>query len=38
VPDQNLNTDPRDLSCPNKFNSVQRAPLLPDLARPGSAS
>ena len=33
VPDQNLNTDPRDLSCPNKFNSVQRAPQ-----RPGSAS
>ena len=31
VPDQNLNTDPRDLSCPNKFNSVQRAPLRPDL-------
>jgi hypothetical protein len=38
VPDQNVNTDPRDLSCPNKFNSVQRAPLRPDLARPGSAS
>jgi hypothetical protein len=38
VPDQNLDTDPRDLSCPNKFNSVQRAPLRPDLARPGSAS
>jgi hypothetical protein len=33
VPDQNLNTDPRDLSCPNKFNSVKRAPQ-----RPGSAS
>ena len=31
VPDQNVNTDPRDLSCPNKFNSVQRAPT-----RPGS--
>ena len=38
VPNQDLNTDPRDLSCPNKFNSVQRAPLRPDLARPGSAS
>ena len=38
VPDQNPNTDPRELSCPNKFNSVQRAPLRPDLARPGSAS
>jgi hypothetical protein len=24
VPDQNPNTDPRDLSCPNKFNSVER--------------
>ena len=33
VPDQNVNTDPRDLSCPNKFNSVQRTPN-----RPGSAS
>ena len=26
VPDQNPNTDPRDLNCPNKFNSVERAP------------
>ena len=25
VPDQNPNTDPRDLTCPNKFNSVERA-------------
>ena len=25
VPDQNPNTDPRELSCPNKFNSVERA-------------
>jgi hypothetical protein len=25
VPDQNPNTDPRDLSCPNKFNAVERA-------------
>lgn len=25
VPDQNANTDPRDLHCPNKFNSVERA-------------
>ena len=33
VPDQNTNTDPRDLSCPNKFNAVQRAP-----SHPGSAS
>jgi hypothetical protein len=24
VPDQNPNTDPRELSCPNKFNSVER--------------
>jgi len=23
IPDQNLNTDPRDLNCPNKFNSVE---------------
>ncbi len=38
VPNQDLNTDPRDLSCPNKFNAVQRAPLHPYLARPGSAS
>ena len=29
VPDQNPDTDPRDLSCPNKFNSVQRAPCVP---------
>src|SRR6266404_3569625 len=25
IPDQNPNTDPRDLNCPNKFNSVERA-------------
>jgi hypothetical protein len=25
IPDQNPNTDPRELSCPNKFNSVERA-------------
>jgi hypothetical protein len=25
VPDQNPNTDPRELSCPNKFNAVERA-------------
>ena len=24
VPDQNPNTDPRDLNCPNKFNAVER--------------
>lgn len=33
VPDQNVDTDPRELSCPNKFNSVERSP-----SRPGSAS
>ncbi len=27
VPDQNPNTDPRDLNCPNKFNSVERERL-----------
>jgi hypothetical protein len=32
VPDQNVNTDPRDLSCPNKFNAVQRAPKQPGSA------
>ena len=37
VPDQNVNTDPRDLSCPNKFNSVQRAPH-GSGSRPGSPS
>jgi hypothetical protein len=25
VPDQNVNVDPRDLHCPNKFNAVERA-------------
>ena len=25
MPDQNANIDPRDLNCPNKFNSVERA-------------
>ena len=25
IPDQNVNTDPRDLHCPNKFNSVERS-------------
>ncbi|HEY4165344.1 MAG TPA: hypothetical protein VGM96_01160, partial [Reyranella sp.] len=29
VPDQNANIDPRDLNCPNKFNSVQRLPFSP---------
>ncbi len=24
IPDQNPNTDPRDLHCPNRFNSVER--------------
>jgi hypothetical protein len=24
IPDQNPDTDPRDLNCPNKFNSVER--------------
>ncbi len=33
VPDQNPDTDPRDLNCPNKFNSVRR-----EIPRPGSAS
>jgi hypothetical protein len=33
VPDQNPNTDPRDLSCPNKFNSVERV-----RPQPGKAS
>ena len=33
VPDQNPNTDPRDLNCPNKFNSVERA-----RPQPGKAS
>ena len=23
IPDQNPNTDPRDLNCPNKFNAVE---------------
>ena len=32
VPDQNPNTDPRDLNCPNKFNSVERARPLPRKA------
>jgi hypothetical protein len=27
MPDQNPNVDPRDLNCPNKFNSVRREPL-----------
>ncbi|MBV8392363.1 MAG: hypothetical protein JOY81_04200 [Alphaproteobacteria bacterium] len=25
IPDQNANIDPRDLNCPNKFNSVERS-------------
>ena len=29
IPDQNPNIDPRDLNCPNKFNSVERRPLSP---------
>lgn len=33
VPDQNSNTDPRDLSCPNKFNAVER-----EHTRPAKAS
>ena len=33
VPDQNPNTDPRDLNCPNKFNAVER-----DLPRHKKAS
>lgn len=30
MPDQNPNIDPRDLHCPNKFNSVERA--LPSIS------
>ena len=33
VPNQDPNTDPRDLSCPNKFNSVERG-----NRRPGTPS
>jgi hypothetical protein len=33
VPNQDPNTDPRDLSCPNKFNSVERG-----NRRPGAPS
>ena len=33
VPDQNPNTDPRDLNCPNKFNAVEY-----ERARPGKAT
>ena len=29
VPDQNPDVDPRDLNCPNKFNSVERRPFSP---------
>ena len=32
VPDQNPNTDPRELTCPNKFNSVERVRPQPDKA------
>jgi len=34
VPDQNPNTDPRDLHCPNKFNAVER--LRPGMGRKAS--
>jgi hypothetical protein len=34
VPNQDPNTDPRDLSCPNKFNSVERGNRRP-LSRSG---
>jgi hypothetical protein len=33
VPDQNPNTDPRELNCPNKFNAVEY-----ERPRPGKAS
>jgi len=33
VPDQNPNTDPRDLNCPNKFNAVEY-----ERPRPGKSS
>jgi hypothetical protein len=36
VPDQNPDTDPRDLNCPNKFNSVSREPRLVPGKRPGA--
>jgi hypothetical protein len=29
IPDQNVNIDPRDLTCPNKFNSVELQRALP---------
>jgi hypothetical protein len=32
VPDQNPNIDPRDLNCPNKFNSVNARPFSPRKA------
>jgi len=32
VPDQTPNTDPRELSCPNKFNAVERAQPQPRKA------
>jgi hypothetical protein len=38
VPDQNPNTDPRDLSCPNKFNAVERGPREPSRPQPDKAS
>ena len=32
MPDQNPNVDPRDLNCPNKFNSVNARPFSPRKA------
>ncbi|MBN9086691.1 MAG: hypothetical protein J0J01_07265 [Reyranella sp.] len=32
MPDQNTNIDPRDLNCPNKFNSVNARPFAPRKA------
>jgi hypothetical protein len=32
MPDQNTNVDPRDLNCPNRFNSVNARPFTPRKA------
>jgi hypothetical protein len=34
IPDQNPNTDPRDLNCPNKFNAVERSRPAGSVAGP----
>ncbi len=33
IPDQSADVDPRDLHCPNKFNSVEREPRRPLVRR-----